>query len=181
MLQSILYGLKKKVWVLLFYYLNVFVVLLKLTGELLKYSCASLPPPLVLVSMAVLGSVFLWRARAWKSCRRRCFSAPLLEILTARLNVEEVSFTDVKSGAIGLLSEGGKEIEPGEDFWIYDGGNCSWSTLSYIWPEEKEGLSWELQVLKHLWPSRKQPSQGSLGLHFWLLSLFFESPWQELF
>lgn len=41
---------------LLFYYLNVFVVSLKLTGELLKYSCASLPPPLVLVSMAVLGS-----------------------------------------------------------------------------------------------------------------------------
>lgn len=90
MLQSILYGLKKKVWVLLFYYLNVFVVSLKLTGELLKYSCASLPPPLVLVSMAVLGSVFLWRPRASKSCRRRCFSAPLLEISTARLNVEEV-------------------------------------------------------------------------------------------
>lgn len=36
MLQLFLDGLKKKVWVLLFYYLNVFVVSLKLTGELLK-------------------------------------------------------------------------------------------------------------------------------------------------
>lgn len=44
---------------MLFYYLNVFVVSLKLTGELLKYSCASLPPPLVLVSMAVFGKCFL--------------------------------------------------------------------------------------------------------------------------
>lgn len=32
-------------------------------------------------------------------------------------------------------------IGPGEDFWIHHGGDYFWSTLSCIWPEEKEGYA----------------------------------------
>lgn len=74
----------------LFYYLNVFVVSLKLTGALLKYSCASPLPPLVFISVVVFGTCLLLTSTSVSWCRRRRFSASLLEILTPPLNVEEV-------------------------------------------------------------------------------------------
>lgn len=89
MLQSILYALKRKVWVLLFYYLNVFVVSLKPTGALLKYSCASPLLPLVFISLVVLGSVCTWLAQASVGAEGAAWVRHL-EILTACLNVEEV-------------------------------------------------------------------------------------------
>lgn len=87
MLQSILYCLNGKVWTLLSYYLNVFVVLPKIKGEILKtllshFVCWVL---LLLVSLQIWHSFVLMKAR-----RRR--ASHLQRHLLRRLMKHEAHF-----------------------------------------------------------------------------------------